>query len=68
MNFVVGYPYTSVNTVILIFLGNYEGNIALYCPICGKLFSVRYYDPSNFVDDILLVQVRGLSAHLCEDV
>ena len=30
------------------------------CPTCGKFNSVRYYDPSNFEDDILLVQVRGL--------
>ena len=30
------------------------------CPICGKFFSVRYYDPSDFENDILLVQVRGL--------
>ncbi|GAG89461.1 unnamed protein product [marine sediment metagenome] len=30
------------------------------CPICGKFVSVRYYDPSDFEDDILLVQVRGL--------
>ncbi len=30
------------------------------CPICGKFFSVRHYDPSDFADDILLVQVRGL--------
>ena len=32
----------------------------LICPLCGKFVSVRYYDPSNFEDDILLVQVRGL--------
>jgi len=30
------------------------------CPLCGKYVSVRYYDPSNFEDDILLVQVQGL--------
>jgi len=30
------------------------------CPLCGKFASVRYYDPSDFEDDILLVQVRGL--------
>jgi len=30
------------------------------CPLCGKFVSVRYYDPSDFEDDILLVQVRGL--------
>ena len=30
------------------------------CPLCGKYVSVRYYDSSNFEDDILLVQVRGL--------
>ena len=32
----------------------------LICPLCGKFVSVRYYDPSDFEDDILLVQVRGL--------
>ncbi len=32
----------------------------LMCPLCGKFVSVRYYDPSDFEDDILLVQVRGL--------
>ena len=30
------------------------------CPLCGKFSSVRHYDPSNFEDDIMLVQVRGL--------
>ena len=30
------------------------------CPLCGKFVSVRHYDPSDFEDDILLVQVRGL--------
>ena len=30
------------------------------CPLCGKFVSVRYYNPSDFEDDILLVQVRGL--------
>ena len=32
----------------------------LICPICGKFNSVRFYDPSNFEEDIQLVQVRGL--------
>jgi len=30
------------------------------CPLCGKFVSVSKYDPSDFEDDILLVQVRGL--------
>ncbi len=30
------------------------------CPLCGRFVSVRYYDPSDFEDDILIVQVRGL--------
>jgi len=30
------------------------------CPLCGKFVSVRHYDPSDFEDDIMLVQVRGL--------
>ena len=28
--------------------------------MCGKFASVRYFDPSDFEDDILLIQVRGL--------
>ena len=32
----------------------------IICPLCGKFVSVKYYDPSDFDDDILLVQVRGL--------
>jgi len=30
------------------------------CPLCGKFVSIRHYDPSDFEDDILLVQIRGL--------
>ena len=30
------------------------------CPLCGKFVSVAKYDPSDFEEDILLVQVRGL--------
>jgi len=30
------------------------------CPLCGKFVSVSKYDPSDFKDDILLVEVRGL--------
>jgi len=30
------------------------------CPVCGKFVSVAYYDPSEFVDDVLLVKVKGL--------
>lgn len=30
------------------------------CPLCGKFVSVGHYDPSEFEEDILLVQVRGL--------
>ena len=30
------------------------------CPLCGKFVSVNLYDPSDFEEDILLVQVRGL--------
>ena len=30
------------------------------CPLCGKIVSVNHYDPTDFEDDILLVQVRGL--------
>ncbi len=30
------------------------------CPVCGKQNSVRYYDPTNFVEDIPLINKRGL--------
>ena len=30
------------------------------CPLCGKFSSVKHYDPSNYEEDIMLVQVRGL--------
>ena len=30
------------------------------CPLCRKFVSVGHYDPSDFDEDILLVQVRGL--------
>ena len=30
------------------------------CPLCGKFASIRYFDPSDFEDDILIIQVRGL--------
>lgn len=30
------------------------------CPICGKQVSIRHYDPSDFDDDILIIQLRGL--------
>ena len=52
--------YTSVITFILLISMKYDEMSQVICPICGKFFSVRYYDPSDFEDDILLVQVRGL--------
>ena len=30
------------------------------CPICGKQNSIRHYDPTNFVKDILIILKRGL--------
>ena len=30
------------------------------CPLCGKQVSIRYYDPSDFDDDIMIIQLRGL--------
>ncbi len=42
------------------FLRDYDGMSQFICPLCGKFVSVRYYDPSDFENDILLVQVRGL--------
>jgi len=46
--------------IIWISLRDYDRMSQLICPLCGKFVSVRYYDPSDFEDDILLVQVRGL--------
>jgi len=30
------------------------------CPICGKQNSILHYDPTNFVDDIMIILLRGL--------
>ncbi len=30
------------------------------CPLCGKQNSIRHYDPTNFVKDILIILKRGL--------
>ncbi len=30
------------------------------CPICGKQCSIRFYDPTGFVVDILIIRKRGL--------
>ena len=30
------------------------------CPICGKQNSIRHFDPTNFVDDIMIILLRGL--------
>jgi hypothetical protein len=32
----------------------------LVCPLCGKSTSLRRYDPTDFADDILVQNVRGL--------
>lgn len=32
----------------------------LKCPLCGKQNSIRYYDPTEFVDDIIIILKRGL--------
>jgi len=54
------FSYTSVNTYYSVFYIIFLIMSQFICPLCGKFVSVRYYDPSNFEDDILLVQVRGL--------
>jgi len=30
------------------------------CPTCGKQNSILHYDPTNFVDDIIIIRLRGL--------
>jgi len=30
------------------------------CPLCGKHNSIRYYDPTDFVNDILIIKKRSL--------
>ncbi len=30
------------------------------CPICGKQCSIKHYDPTDFVKDILILLLRGL--------
>ncbi len=38
-----------------------EYSLSLFvCPICGKQCSIRYYDPTDFVNDILMIRKRGL--------
>ncbi len=38
-----------------------EKTISLWiCPLCGKHCSIKHYDPSNFVNDILILLLRGL--------
>ena len=32
----------------------------LKCPLCGKQNSIRHFDPTNFVDDIIIILKRGL--------
>jgi hypothetical protein len=32
----------------------------LLCPLCGRLVSLKYFDPSGFDDDIYVVEVKGL--------
>jgi hypothetical protein len=32
----------------------------LVCPLCGRLCSVRHFDPNGFEDDIFIQQVKGL--------
>ena len=38
-----------------------EYSLSLWiCPLCGKQNSTRYYDPTDFVNDILMIRKRGL--------
>ncbi len=30
------------------------------CPLCGKQNSIRYYDPTDYVDDIRIIVKRSL--------
>lgn len=30
------------------------------CPLCGRHSSIKFYDPSDFEADILIIQKRGL--------
>ena len=32
----------------------------LLCPLCGRLVSLRYFDPSRFDDDVYVIEVKGL--------
>lgn len=38
------------------------------CPLCGKQNSLRYYDPSDFEDDITVIVLRGLGKGMGFDV
>lgn len=52
--------YTSVTMLIYWIIKEKREMSQGICPLCGKFFSTRHYDPSDFEDDIFLVQVRGL--------
>ena len=30
------------------------------CPLCGKQNSIRFYDPTDYADDIIIILMRGL--------
>ena len=46
--------------IFMISSRDYERMSLWICPLCGKQVSIRYYDPSDFNDDIMIIQLRGL--------
>ena len=46
--------------IFMISSRDYERMSLWICPLCGKQVSIRYYDPSGFADDIVIIQLRGL--------
>lgn len=40
----------------------------LACPLCGRFVSLKYFNPSDFADDIYTVEVQGLGRGLGVEV
>lgn len=60
LTFAVGYPIGLFARYYLIFLGDSDRMSLWVCPVCGKQNSILHYDPTNFVDDIMIILLRGL--------
>jgi len=60
LTFAVGYPIGLFARYYLIFLGDSDRMSLWICPLCGKQNSILHYDPTNFVDDIMIILLRGL--------